>query len=130
MSYPVEFHAPGWHGEAKTPIIDGKYCDRATGELRNSNNHEEYAGPPAVDIVVTSLHIDTADCAYRAARRFPMEALLCNVARVMARQKLDVDSVVATTYALRVVLAHELTPDAFSDIASEMANGLWDSSQG
>ena len=35
-------------------------------------------------------------------------------------------SVVATPYAIRVVLSHDLTPDAFYDIAYEMANGIWD----
>ncbi|KAK1752049.1 hypothetical protein QBC47DRAFT_389513 [Echria macrotheca] len=125
-SHPLEFHAPGWHGEAKTPVMDGKYCDRVTGELRSSNNHEEYIGPPAVDILVTSIHADTLDCSYRAARRFPMEALLCHITRVVAQHKLDLDSVVATTYTIRVVLAHELTVDAFSNICGEMVNGIWD----
>jgi len=126
MSHPLEFHAPGWHGEANTPVIDGKYCDRATGELRDSNNHEEYAGPPAVDIVVKSLHADTSQCGYRAARAFPMEALLCHIVSVVAQHKLTLDSVVATPYAIRVILAHDLTPTAFIDIACEMANGIWD----
>ncbi|CAI7656859.1 unnamed protein product [Penicillium viridicatum] len=109
-THPLEFHAPGWHDEERTPVVDGKYCDRATGEIKlaSDGDHQESMGPPAVDIIVRSQHIDTIKCTYRASR------------------KLELDSVIATTYAIRVTLAHELTPDQFSEIALNMANGVWD----
>lgn len=47
--------------------------------------------------------------------------------KVIGEKKLELDSVIATTYAIRVTLAHELTPDQFSEIAIDMANGVWDS---
>ncbi|CAI7565639.1 unnamed protein product [Penicillium crustosum] len=105
-THPLEFHAPGWHDEERTPIVDGKYYDRATGEIRlaSEGDYQEYMGPPAVDIIVRSQHIDT----------------------VVGDRKLELDSVIATTYAIRVTLAHELTPDQFSEIALNMANGVWD----
>ena len=83
-------------------------------------------GPPAVDIIVRSQHIDTVKCIYRASRPFPMETLLCHIMKVVGDRKLELDSVIATTYAIRVTLAHELTPDQFSEIALNMANGVWD----
>lgn len=126
--HPLEFHAPGWHDEERTPIVDGKYYDRATGEIRlaSEGDYQEYMGPPAVDIIVRSQHIDTVKCIYRASRPFPMETLLCHIMKVVGDKKLELDSVIATTYAIRVTLAHELTPDQFSEIALNMANGVWD----
>jgi len=126
---PLEFHAPSWHGDARTPVVDGKYVDRTTGQVRDApggDGHQEYIGPPAVDIVVRSMHEDTLHCAYRAARSFPMEAILGHVMKVVGQRKLKLDSVMATTYTVRVILSHELTPQQFSEIAKEMANGIWD----
>ena len=108
--------------------MDGKYCDRATGEIKIAadGDHQEYMGPPAVDIRIQSVHIDTAECSFRASRSFPMEAILCYIMKVVEKKKLELDSVLATTYSIRVTLSHELTPDQFNDIAFDMANGIWD----
>ncbi|KAJ5338647.1 hypothetical protein N7452_005375 [Penicillium brevicompactum] len=127
-SHPLSFHGPGWHDEAQTPVVDGKYCDRATGEIKLAadGGYQEYMGPPAVDILIRSVHIDTIECSFRASRSFPMETLLCYIMKVVGKRKLELDSVMATTYSIRVILAHELTPDQFSDIAFDMANGVWD----
>ncbi|KAJ6437232.1 Glycoside hydrolase, subgroup, catalytic core [Purpureocillium lavendulum] len=127
-SHPLEFHAPGWHDEGRTPVVDGKYYDRATGEVRLAadGDHQEYLGPPAVDIIVRSQHIDTVQCAYRAARAFPMEALLSHIMKVVKERRLELDSVMATTFSIRIILCHVLTPDEFNEIALDMANGLWD----
>lgn len=118
-------HTPGWHGEARTPVVDGKYYDPNTGELRRASGGE-YLGPPAVDIIVKSIHADTTQCVYRAARPFRVEALLWQVMKVVHERKLEIDSVVATAYAIRVILAHEITVEEFGEIAGEMVNGIWD----
>lgn len=127
-THPLEFHAPGWHDETQTPVVDGKYYDRVTGEIKSasdSDHHQEYMGPPAVDIIVRSQHVDTVKCVYRASRSFPMEALLCHIMKIVRDKKLVLDSVLATTYSIRIILAHKLTTDQFSDIAIDMANGVW-----
>ncbi|OAA69828.1 hypothetical protein ISF_03098 [Cordyceps fumosorosea ARSEF 2679] len=64
-SHPLELHAPGWHDEARTPVVDNKYYDRATGEIRTASegDHQEYMGPPSVDILIRSQHVDTVQCA-------------------------------------------------------------------
>ncbi|KAM4066827.1 hypothetical protein HRG_000845 [Hirsutella rhossiliensis] len=122
--HPQQFYAPGWHEDAKTPVVDGKYYDRATGEVRVADA-AEYGGPPAVDIIVSSIHQDTVGCSTRAARPFPVEALLYHIMRVIHDGKLELDSLIATQYAIRVVLSHELTVDGFGDVADEMVNGIW-----
>lgn len=33
---------------------------------------------------------------------------------------------IATTYTIRITLAHELTPGQFNEIALDMANEVWD----
>lgn len=128
--HPLEFHAPGWHDDAKTPVVDGRYYDRAAGEVKTAidgDGHQEYMGPPSVDIIVQSIHEDTNQCMFRAARAFPMEALLGYIMTyVVGPRKLQLDSVVATTYTIRVTLSHELTPAQFNEIAIQMANGIWD----
>ena len=30
--HPEELFTPGWHDVAQTPVVDGKYYDRGTGE--------------------------------------------------------------------------------------------------
>ncbi|KJZ73141.1 hypothetical protein HIM_07525 [Hirsutella minnesotensis 3608] len=128
LSHPLAFHAPGWHDEERTPIVDGKYHDRATGEIRLApdGDHQEYLGPPAVDVVIRSQHIDTLQCAYRTSRPFPMQTLLCHIMRVVGDKNLELDSVTATPYAIRIILSHELTPDQFSEVALDMVNGVWE----
>ncbi|KAK1753809.1 hypothetical protein QBC47DRAFT_430829 [Echria macrotheca] len=106
-----------------TPVIDGQYYDRATGELRNSNNHEVHMAPPAVGIVIRNVHENALECTFRAARRSPMDALLCHILRVVTKHKLTLDSVVAKTYTICVVLADELTVGGFYKIAQEMVSG-------
>lgn len=127
-THSLEFHGPGWHDEARTPVVDGKYYDRATGEIRLAadGDHQEYMGPPSVDIIIRSVHIDTVQCSYRVVRAFPMEILLCHIMKVVGDKKLELDSVIATTYSIRVTLAHELTIDQFNYISLNMGNGVWD----
>ncbi|CAK7210655.1 hypothetical protein SEUCBS140593_000904 [Sporothrix eucalyptigena] len=130
LEHPLEFHAPGWHDEGNTPVVNGFYIDRVTGKpvaAPDSDHHQEYMGPPCVDIIVTSIHEDTTQCVFRAARPFPMNALLCHiVSNVVGRRDLEVDSLMATPFAIRVTLAHPLTTEEFSEISMEMANGIWD----
>lgn len=124
--HPLTFHGPGWHGEERTPVVDGKYYDRATGEVCSvpDSGHQEYLGPPAVDIIISSLHEDSCNAKYRAARPLPMEVLLCHIMKVVEEKKLQLDSVSATPYAIRVMVAHELTVEEFSDISIHTAQGV------
>ena len=124
---PKEVHGPVWHGEARTPVIDGKYHDPATDELRvASGDHGYYLGPPAVDMIVHSIHEATSNRTFRAARPFTVEVLLYQVMRVVHDRKLEIDSLNATPYAIRITLAHELSNDEFTEVALEMVNGVWD----
>ncbi|PYH94517.1 hypothetical protein BO71DRAFT_398798 [Aspergillus ellipticus CBS 707.79] len=123
--HPDELHVPGWHAESNRPIVDGKYHDPATGELRAATGHE-YAGPPAVDIVITNLHEASAGRIHRAQLPFRVEKLLGWMMRVVEERKLQLDSVNATPYAIRVVLAHGLDGEQFSEVAGVMANGIWE----
>lgn len=130
LEHPLAFHAPGWHDTGHSPVVNGRYIDRTTGEAvaaTDSDGHQEYMGPPAVDIIVMSIHEDTTQCVFRASREFPMEALLGHiVTNVIRKRGLQLDSLTATPFAIRVILAHPLTSDAFTEVALEMANGIWD----
>lgn len=119
---------PGWHEHAKTPVVDGKYVDRETGEIRTAEPHSaEYLGPPAVDIIIQAIHADVTQCVYRASRQYPMEALLYNIMKVVKERNLEGDSIMATTYAIRITLAGNVTTvDMFSAVADEMSNGIFD----
>ncbi len=122
---PQAIHTPGWHEHHRTPVIDNKYYDPKTGELCVASGQFEYLGPPAVDIIVSSMHEDTSHCKYRAARPFAVEAVLCNVMRVVAEHKLEIDSLNATPYAVRIMLCNEMTVEQFNEVAIEMANGVF-----
>ena len=124
--HPYEFFAPGWHPEGLTPVVNNRYVDRGTGEIRETADRRRYAGPPYVDVIITNLHEDTVHYQYRAARAFPMEVLLCHMVGVVARLKLHVDSILATAYAIRIVLSHDLTLNSFNNVVHEMASGIWD----
>ncbi|UNI24511.1 hypothetical protein JDV02_010250 [Purpureocillium takamizusanense] len=125
LTHPLEFHTPGWHAAANTPVVDGKYLDRATGQVRTAADHVEYDGPPAVDIIIRNVHESSVECVFRAARPFPLRALLCHMARLLEEKNIELDSLFAAPYAIRVTLAHEFTHEEFYDIAIEMANGIW-----
>lgn len=126
--HPRQFYAPEWHGEAQTPVVDGKYYDRATGELRVASG-SYCGGPPEVDIIIQSIHEDTTQCCFRASRPFPVEVLLWHIMQEVHERKLEMDSLTATPYAIRVTLAHELTVDEFNDVSIKMANRVWDTTE-
>jgi hypothetical protein len=132
--HPLEFHVPGWHDAGHLPVVDDCNIDRSTGAVFDAPEgagHQEDTDPPAVDIVVMSVHENTTQCVFLGARPFPMAALLGHiVTNVIGKRKLEIDSVTATPFAIRVILAHPLTPTAFSEIAMEMANGIWDHAAG
>ena len=122
--HPDAIHTPSWDWVAKTPVVDGKIEDPKTGELRTASD-TQYAGPPSVDMVIMSVHEDTTHCCYRSQRPFPVEKLLYQIMRVVHDRKLAIDSLTATTYAIRIVLAHELTVDEFYKVTDAMSNGIW-----
>ncbi|KAF9882815.1 hypothetical protein FE257_005122 [Aspergillus nanangensis] len=123
--HPDEIHTPVWDADTERPIVDGKYNDPETGTVREASGGQ-YSGPPAVDIVITNLHQESAGSIYRAQRAFPAEKLLCWIMRVVEKRNLKLDSLVATLYAIRVVLVHELDQDKFIEVSSVMTNGIWD----
>lgn len=58
-----------------------------------------------------SVHVETAGCVVRASKSFKMQHLLSNIAKMINDRDLAIDSLNVTPYAIRVVLAHELTAD-------------------
>lgn len=54
-----------------------------------------------------------------------MQKLLCHVVGVIRDRGLEVDSLTATPYAIRVVLAHPLNDEKFGEVTDLMANGIW-----
>lgn len=117
------FHTPGWHESAHTPVVDGKYIDPQTGHVRSASG-AEYIGPPAIDIIVSSIEEQTNDCRYRAQRAFPMEGVLWQIMKIVYKQKISIDSLTAAPYAIRLVLAQKMTPEEFFQIADRVANRL------
>jgi hypothetical protein len=46
--------------------------------------------------------------------------------RVVHDRKLEMDSLTATPYAIRLILAHKLTQEEFYEVTDKMVNGVWD----
>ncbi|PWY68617.1 hypothetical protein BO70DRAFT_382694 [Aspergillus heteromorphus CBS 117.55] len=104
-SHPDELHAPSWHATSNRPIVGGKYHDPETGEVRDATGHE-FSGP--LPPWTSSSRIST--------RTRPA---------VVEERKLMLDSVNATPYAIRVVLAHGLSGEEFGEVAGVMVDGVW-----
>ncbi|KAF4509913.1 hypothetical protein G6O67_001848 [Ophiocordyceps sinensis] len=103
----------------RTPVVDGKYCDdRATGEIRvAADGSGGYGGPPSVDVIVQNAYGGM----FRASRLVSMEALLCHAMKVVGERKIRLDSVMATTYTLRVNPSEDFEDDdAFMDVVFAM----------
>ena len=113
-------YGPEWHAEQETPVVDGKYIDRTTGEVLEATGCTFYLGPPAVDIIIKGQHAETAGCTLRAARLLPLETLLHQITTIISERKLEVDSLMATPYAIRVILLGEMTREEFYEAAREM----------
>ncbi|RAH63296.1 hypothetical protein BO85DRAFT_444592 [Aspergillus piperis CBS 112811] len=122
--HPDELHTPSWHAASNRPIVDGKFNDPETGEVRDAGGLV-FSGPPAVDIIITNIHEGSSNNIFRAQLPFHMEKLLVWILRVVGERKLQLDSLNATSYAIRVVLSHELNEGQFHEIAYEMAGGIW-----
>ncbi|KAJ2981346.1 hypothetical protein NQ176_g2085 [Zarea fungicola] len=122
--HPDEFDCPIWDYEANRPVVDGKFNDPKTGEVRIDTG-AGYLGPPAVDLIITNIHGDSDFKIYRSQRPFPVETILCHIMRIVGDRSLKIDSVNATPYAIRVVLAHPLDVEAFDEVTDQMSNGIW-----
>lgn len=72
-----------------------------------------------------SLHEDTTHCVYPAQRPFTVEKLLYQIILVVHDRKLQIDSLNATSYTIRIVLGHELLVEEFTEVADAMAYGIW-----
>lgn len=117
---PQSIRGPDWHFEAQTRVVEGKYIDRTTGKFLVDHGGGKFAGPLAVDIIIKSQHAQTAYCTVRAQRPYSMETILCHLMKVVEREKLQVDSVMATTYSIRVILSHELTREGSCEGTDDM----------
>lgn len=123
MTSGTGIHTPAWHPDEQTPVVDGKYYDKRTGELVVATDDSGYLGPPAVDIIITSVaHL----CLSRWARAFPVEQLLWQVMKVIKTNNLALDSLSVTPYAIRIILSSPATSAEMGHWANRMANGIWD----
>ncbi|KAL2674093.1 hypothetical protein Neosp_012539 [[Neocosmospora] mangrovei] len=120
-----QFRPVYWDAEDKRPIVDGKHNDPQTGELRISTG-AAYSGPPSVHIIIMNLHEDSNEGIFSATRSFPMEKLLFHMMRIVHERNLQVDSVNATQYAIRIILAHELNREEFNEAARAMLGAIRD----
>jgi len=121
--HPDEFYPSGWDSEAKRPVVGGKYEDPATGELRDACGITT-GGPPSVDLFVSNVHVSSLAHAMRASRPLPMRTLLRHLLSVVEKHNLDIDSVTATPYAIRLVLSHEFASlNEWMVVSNEMGFG-------
>ncbi|KAF4979197.1 hypothetical protein FZEAL_4570 [Fusarium zealandicum] len=60
-----------------------------------------------------------------AQRPFPFEKLLFQIMRVVQDRELKAASLIATAYAIPILLAHELKLEEFKSVANDMASGIW-----
>ena len=86
------FYAPSWHGDARTPVVDGKYEDPETGAIRVATDAEYYGGPPEVDIIILSIHEETRGFVYRSSRPFKVEHLLFQMVKIVNNRRIQIDS--------------------------------------
>ncbi|CAK7203115.1 hypothetical protein SEUCBS139899_005844 [Sporothrix eucalyptigena] len=63
-THPLEFHSPGWHGDARTPVVDGKYYDRATGKL-SSIRDDDHPGEAKETGFLAAVGFDKGESAAR-----------------------------------------------------------------
>jgi len=54
-----------------------------------------------------------------------VEVLLFQIMKIVNDRKLRLDSLTATGYAIRVIVAHEMTVAEWDGVVDEMANGIW-----
>ncbi|KUJ10540.1 uncharacterized protein LY89DRAFT_723718 [Mollisia scopiformis] len=125
------FHSGVWDYEAKRPVVDGKFEDPLTGELRDAKS-EQYSGPPSVDIVIMNLYASEASGpdVYRSARPFPVERILHHAMTVVKEEGLEIHCLNASLYSVTLVLACEIEErkdgrSGFSYVADRISNGLW-----
>ena len=69
----------------------------------------------------TPVNVSTAQLGHSRSKHS-----LFQIMRVVHDWKLEVDSLNATPYAIRIILSHELTVEEFKEYSLEMANGIWD----
>ena len=93
---PRPFHAPSWHGDARTPVVDGRYEDPETGVIHVATDAEYCGGPPEVDIIILSIHEETSGFVYRSSRPFKIEHLLFQMVKIVNSRRIQIDSLNAT----------------------------------
>jgi len=122
--HPDEFHATPWDAHANRPVVDGKYQDPVTGELRTACGSIR-GGPPSVDIVIMNINVSSCNYIARASRDLPTRTLLCHIMKVVEQHMLGIDSVNATEYSIRLVLCHQFENlDQWREISGAIVDGF------
>jgi hypothetical protein len=127
------FHSGDWDYATKRPVVDGKFEDPVTGELR-AQESSSYAGPPAVDIIIMNMHEDYKGT-YRSQRPFTVTAVLCHMMKIVKEEGLEIQSLNAMPYSVVLLLACEIPEredgmKGFNWVADRISNGLYDEEEG
>ena len=85
----------------------------------------EFLGPPAVDIVISSIAEPSLGSVWRCARRYPVQTILWEMMRLIHERQLEIDSLMVTKYAIRLVLAHEMTEEECREVSIAMTDRWW-----
>jgi len=73
------------------------------------------------------MNISISSCNHiaRASRDLPTRTLLCHIMKVVEQHKLEIDSVNATEYSIRLVLCHQFENlDQWGEISSAIVDGF------
>jgi len=71
-----------------------------------------------------NLEIGTLRYLVRAQRPLPHRTYLCHLMRVIEARNIDIDSLTATPYTIRLILRHEFSSiHQWMEVAGELVNG-------
>ncbi|KAJ6442750.1 hypothetical protein O9K51_03925 [Purpureocillium lavendulum] len=115
-AHPWEIHAPQWV-EGKTPVVDGKYIDLKTGDLKEATSNWRL-GPPAVNCAIYA--ISTGIRVAQNQMTFPVDKVLWRLINAVHKYDVEVDSLTATPYTVRLILRHDFSMEEWKAFLIEV----------
>ncbi|CAG8059105.1 unnamed protein product [Penicillium salamii] len=113
-----------WHPEHKVPIVNGRYQDPRTGEIRQNTRTDTFLGPPFVHVTWFNNIANSTFRSIGATLAAPIDDVLVSIANHVKENIYSITSINATLYSVTVVCSTEKTDVEIGDAIQHMQQHL------
>ncbi|KAL2702029.1 hypothetical protein AAEP93_006327 [Penicillium crustosum] len=113
-----------WHPEHKVPIVDGRYQDPRTGEIRQNTRTDTFLGPPFVHVIWLNMHGNSTFRGIGATFAASIDDVFVGIADHVRGNVYSITSMNATLYSVTVVCSTEKSDFEIGGVIQDLQQHL------